>query len=126
MALLGIGTDICDIRRMKQKLSRSGIALAEVILTDTEMRVFSLVKDQGQLLATSFALKEATAKAIGSGFSQGLGLHDINISYEDKLVNVSLSSGYCYSKWQMQEVQILASFGVITDYVSAQVIISLN
>ena len=68
----GIGTDICDIRRIRDTLSRRGERFAERVLGPQELAVFrarrSKVEARGvSYLATRFSAKEAFSKAIGLG-----------------------------------------------------------
>ena len=70
--LLGIGTDICDIRRLRATLARRGERFAEKVLGPAEIAVFrarrARVEARGlAYLATRFAAKEAFSKAIGLG-----------------------------------------------------------
>ena len=70
--IYGIGTDICDIRRMRQTLERRGDRFAERVLGPHEIAVFrarrARVEARGvAYLATRFAAKEAFSKAIGLG-----------------------------------------------------------
>jgi len=68
----GIGTDICDIRRIRAALERHGERFAEKVLGPNEMAVFrarrARVEARGvAYLATRFSAKEAFSKAIGLG-----------------------------------------------------------
>jgi len=68
----GIGTDICDIRRIAATLQRRGDRFAEKVLGPNELRVFhdrrAKVEARGIAhLATRFSAKEAFSKAIGLG-----------------------------------------------------------
>lgn len=70
--IFGIGTDICDLRRMRQTLSRRGDRFAERVLGPSELAVFharrARVEERGlSYLATRFSAKEAFSKAIGLG-----------------------------------------------------------
>ena len=70
--IYGIGTDICDIRRIAATLQRRGERFAEKVLGPTELRVFrdrrAKVEARGIAhLATRFSAKEAFSKAIGMG-----------------------------------------------------------
>ena len=70
--IYGIGTDICDIRRIRDTLSRRGERFAEKVLGPHEMAVFreryAKVEARGvAYLATRFSAKEAFSKAIGMG-----------------------------------------------------------
>ncbi len=70
--IVGIGTDICDIRRIEAALARRGDRFAEKVLGPRELAVFrnrrARVEARGlRYLATRFSAKEAFAKAIGLG-----------------------------------------------------------
>ncbi|NBX56298.1 MAG: holo-ACP synthase [Betaproteobacteria bacterium] len=70
--IYGIGTDICDIRRIRASHERHGERLALKILSDAEMRTFLSRSERWpergiRFLATRFSAKEAFSKAIGLG-----------------------------------------------------------
>lgn len=70
--IYGIGTDICDIRRIRDTLARRGERFAERVLGPHELAVFrarrARVEARGvAYLATRFSAKEAFSKAIGLG-----------------------------------------------------------
>ena len=70
--IYGIGTDICDVRRVRQTLERRGERFAEKVLGPNELAVFrerrGKVEARGvSYLATRFSAKEAFSKAIGLG-----------------------------------------------------------
>ena len=68
----GIGTDICDIRRLRATLARRGDRFAEKVLGPAELQVFHARRARVAVrgiayLATRFSAKEAFSKAIGLG-----------------------------------------------------------
>ena len=70
--IFGIGTDICDIRRIRASLHRYGERFAQKILSDGELTTFNERSgrwpDRGvSYLASRFSAKEAFSKAIGLG-----------------------------------------------------------
>ena len=70
--IYGIGTDICDLRRMAATLDRRGERFAEKVLGPQELQVFrarrARVEGRGiRYLGTRFSAKEAFSKAIGLG-----------------------------------------------------------
>jgi holo-[acyl-carrier protein] synthase len=70
--IYGIGTDICDVRRIEATLARRGDRFAEKVLGPDELKVFHFrrgkVEGRGiRFLATRFSAKEAFSKAIGMG-----------------------------------------------------------
>ena len=81
--IYGIGTDIVHIKRMRDNLDKYGDKFARRILTDLEFIEFENKNDKAAFLAKRFAAKEAAAKAMGTGFSQGLSLHHIGVGHDD-------------------------------------------
>ena len=68
----GIGTDICDIRRLRATLARRGDRFADKVLGPSELQVFHARRARVDVrgvayLATRFSAKEAFSKAIGTG-----------------------------------------------------------
>ncbi|MDH5370190.1 MAG: holo-ACP synthase, partial [Gammaproteobacteria bacterium] len=81
--IYGIGTDIVHINRMRENLDKYGDKFARRILTEAEFNEFEAKHDKAAFLAKRFAAKEATSKAMGTGFSQGLSLHHIGVEHDD-------------------------------------------
>jgi holo-[acyl-carrier-protein] synthase len=70
--IFGVGTDICDVRRIRASLARHGERFALKILSDTEFATWQARSarwpERGvRYLATRFSAKEAFSKAIGLG-----------------------------------------------------------
>lgn len=70
--IVGIGTDVCDIRRIRETRERRGERFAERVLGPAELQVYrarlARVEARGiRYLATRFSAKEAFSKAIGLG-----------------------------------------------------------
>lgn len=70
--IYGIGTDVCDVRRIRASLERHGERFALKILSDHEMKVWRARSarwpERGlRYLATRFSAKEAFSKAVGLG-----------------------------------------------------------
>ena len=80
--IFGIGTDIVRVDRMQQDIERFGNKFAERILTAAEMLEFQGNANKAHFLARRFAAKEATAKAMGTGFSNGVHLRDIGVIHD--------------------------------------------
>lgn len=70
--IYGIGTDICDVRRIRATFERRGERFAERVLGEQELAVFRARRARAEArgiayLATRFSAKEAFSKAIGLG-----------------------------------------------------------
>ncbi|MGI9150069.1 MAG: holo-ACP synthase [Limnohabitans sp.] len=70
--IYGIGTDICDIRRIRASLDKHGERFAQKVLSDDELATYRLRSQRWpergvRYVATRFSAKEAFSKAIGLG-----------------------------------------------------------
>ncbi len=70
--IYGIGTDICDIRRIRASLERHGERFAAKVLSEGEMKMYRARSlrwpERGiRFVATRFSAKEAFSKAVGLG-----------------------------------------------------------
>ena len=70
--IYGIGTDICDIRRIRASLEKHGERFAQKVLSDNEMKTYRARSERWpergvRYVATRFSAKEAFSKAIGMG-----------------------------------------------------------
>ena len=81
--IVGIGTDIVEIERIRAILEHFGGRFARRILTSEEFHEFQTSKSPGRLLAKRFAAKEAVAKAMGLGFRDGLTFSSIGIAHDE-------------------------------------------
>lgn len=82
--IYGIGTDVCDIRRMRETLARRGERFAEKVLGPQELAVFRARRARAEsrglsFLATRFSAKEAFSKAIGLGMRMPMNWRDCEI-----------------------------------------------
>ena len=77
--IYGIGTDIVQVSRIRDCLGRFGERFARRILALDEWTRFEAAARPAHFLAKRFAAKEAAAKALGTGFRDGLGLRDFVI-----------------------------------------------
>lgn len=77
--IVGIGTDVCQISRIELTLVEHGQRFLERLLTHYE-RMESLNSAQ---LARRWAIKEATAKAYGTGIGGALGFQDIEVTHTE-------------------------------------------
>jgi holo-[acyl-carrier protein] synthase len=79
--ILGIGSDLCDIRRVEKTLSRFGDRFLARVFTETERRkaLRRTEKLRAPTFAKRFAAKEACAKALGTGFNAGVFMSDLGV-----------------------------------------------
>jgi holo-[acyl-carrier protein] synthase len=79
--IIGVGADLCDMRRVEKVMSRFGNRFLERVFTETEraraMRRTEMLR--AGTFAKRFAAKEACSKALGTGFSQGVFHSDMGV-----------------------------------------------
>jgi len=77
--IIGIGTDLCDIRRIERTLQRFGERFARRIYTDIERTRAERRISPAASYAQNYAAKEACSKALGTGFRQGVFWRDMGV-----------------------------------------------
>ncbi len=77
--IVGIGSDLCDIRRLAAVLDRHGERFAARCFTEVERRKAERRADRAGTYAKRFAAKEACAKALGTGLRNGVFWRDMGV-----------------------------------------------
>ncbi len=75
--IFGIGTDVLELQRIERAYRRFGDRFAERLLLDEEHALFVKTKNKTRFLGMRFAAKEAVAKALGTGFANGIWVRDV-------------------------------------------------
>ena len=83
MAILGLGSDIVEIERIAGVIERSGDR-ARRVLSEAEWQQYQAHQQPVRFLAKRFAVKEAAAKAFGTGIRGGLAFNQFEV-YNDAL-----------------------------------------
>ncbi len=83
--IIGIGSDLIDIRRIERTLERFGDRFVTRVFTDVERQKSEKRKLRAASYAKRFAAKEACSKALGTGFRKGVFWRDMGV--------VNLASG---------------------------------
>ncbi len=77
--IIGIGSDLIDIRRVEKTLERFGTRFTERCFTDIERAKSDRRKQRAASYAKRFAAKEACSKALGTGLAQGVFWRDMGV-----------------------------------------------
>jgi|SRR5215467_6789383 len=77
--ILGLGSDIIDIRRIERAIERFGDRFLDRIFTDAERRKCDRRLNPAASYARRFAAKEACSKALGTGFRCGVFWRDLGV-----------------------------------------------
>ena len=82
--IVGIGVDITETARVEKLVVRFGERFARRILTSDVLGEFDRRGQSSSYLATRFAGKEATAKALGTGIGEQFGFHSVQIEHDNQ------------------------------------------
>jgi len=77
--ILGLGSDLIDIRRIEQVIERFGDRFLDRIFTDAEREKCDRRANRAASYARRFAAKEACSKALGTGFRHGVFWPDLRV-----------------------------------------------
>ena len=77
--IIGLGSDLIDIRRIERTLERFGDRFVHRVFTPVERAKSDRRANRAHSYARSYAAKEALSKALGTGFSRGVFWRDIGV-----------------------------------------------
>ncbi|ALL13675.1 holo-ACP synthase [Caulobacter henricii] len=77
--IIGIGSDLCDIRRIEKSLERFGDRFTHKVFTEIERARSERKPDRASSYAKRFAAKEACSKALGTGLKRGVHLAGMGV-----------------------------------------------
>jgi holo-[acyl-carrier protein] synthase len=132
--IVGIGTDVCDVRRIRATFQRRGLRFAERVLGPHELAVFHARHARAEVrgvayLATRFSAKEAFSKAIGLGIRTPMTWRGCEILNEASgkpfvQLNGALADWFAARRWRAHvtvtdETDYAASFVVVETLESA-------
>ena len=78
--IIGLGSDLIDIRRIEKSINRFGDRFIHRLFTKTEQAKSDGRKQRAASYAKRFAAKEACSKALGTGLSHGVFWRDMGVS----------------------------------------------
>ena len=77
--IIGLGNDLCDIRRIEKSLERFGERFIQRVFTEVEQKRSEGRATRAASYAKRFAAKEACAKALGTGLRKGVFWRDMGV-----------------------------------------------
>jgi len=105
--IIGIGTDIIEISRIKSSIEKYGDRFLNRIFTETEIKYCESFKGTKYLhYAARFAAKESFSKAIGTGITKGFKFKEIGIRNEKTGKPIVELSGGLSEKWGQYIIQV--------------------
>ncbi len=110
--ILGLGTDIVEIERIRGMLERHGSHFIDRCFTPDEIAYSQKHRDSAIRFAGRWAAKEAVVKVLGTGFIEGMTFHDIEIvslHTGQPTVRLSGEAGRIAESMGIREIQITIS-----------------
>ncbi len=122
--IYGIGTDICDVRRIRASVERHGERFAAKVLSDAELAAWKARSarwpERGlRYLATRFSAKEAFSKAIGLGMRMPMSWKLCEIANERSGKPVIVLHGELKTWFEAQGLQAHITVTDETDYAAS-------
>ena len=108
--IFGVGTDIVEYARIQATYDRFGDHFVQRILMPEELELFRRSKQPVRFLAMRFAGKEATVKAMGTGFRHGMWLRDVGILNNNR--------GRPHIIWSERGLSVCEDLGIGSGHVS--------
>lgn len=129
--ILGLGTDICDVRRIRESVERHGERFAEKVLSDAELAVYRRRSERWperglRYLATRFSAKEAFSKAIGLGMRMPMTWRSCEIANLASGQPVIVLHGALKSWFEAQGLRAHVTLTDETDYAASFVVVEKN
>jgi holo-[acyl-carrier protein] synthase len=122
--IYGIGTDICDVRRIRASVERHGERFAAKVLSDAELATWKARSERWperglRYLATRFSAKEAFSKAIGLGMRMPMSWKLCEIANERSGKPVIVLHGELKTWFEAQRLQAHITVTDETDYAAS-------
>jgi holo-[acyl-carrier protein] synthase len=126
--IFGIGTDVCDVRRIRAALARNGERFAQRVLSEGEMAVWrrrsARWPERGlRYLATRFSAKEAFSKAVGLGMRMPMAWRLCEIANLPSGKPVIVLHGELKDWFDAQALQAHVTVTDETDYAASFVVV---
>jgi holo-[acyl-carrier protein] synthase len=129
--IFGIGTDVCDIRRIRASLERHGDRFAKKVLAEGEIKVWKFRSERWpergiRYLATRFSAKEAFSKAVGLGMRMPMTWRACEIANERSGKPFIVLHGALKEWFDAQGLTAHVTVTDETDYAASFVVVEKN
>ncbi|TAF71160.1 MAG: holo-ACP synthase [Curvibacter sp.] len=129
--IYGIGTDICDVRRIRASVERHGERFAAKVLSDAELKTWKARSarwpERGlRYLATRFSAKESFSKAIGLGMRMPMSWKLCEIASESSGKPVIVLHGELQTWFEAKGLQAHITVTDETDYAASFCVVEIR
>lgn len=123
MKILGSGIDIVEIQRIKNIVDKHESRFPEKILHPHELVEFADAKNPMAFIAKRFAVKEAAAKALGTGIGKQLGFTDMYVLHDQLGKPILKFTKECIAKLKLENTSSLLTVADEQSYAVAHVLL---
>jgi holo-[acyl-carrier protein] synthase len=127
--IIGLGNDVIDIRRVERTIERYGERFLSRIFTDTERRKSEARAARAASYAKRFAAKEACAKALGTGFRQGVFWRDmgvVNLPSGRPTLELTGGAARALASITPEDHEVRIDLSITDDFPTAQAIVIIS
>jgi holo-[acyl-carrier protein] synthase len=123
MKVIALGLDLVEVSRIRDLLGRHGERFKERMFSPAEQNYCDGQAEPAMHYAARFAAKEAVAKALGTGFAEGVGWADIEVLRADNgQPSIALHHGAAERARQLGIDQVLVTLTHTKDAAAASVV----
>jgi holo-[acyl-carrier protein] synthase len=127
--IIGIGNDMIDIRRVERTIERYGERFLERVFTETERLKSDGRAARAASYAKRFAAKEACAKALGTGFRQGVFWRDmgvVNLPSGRPTLQLTGGAAKALARLTPEGHEVRIDLSITDDFPTAQAIVIIS
>jgi holo-[acyl-carrier protein] synthase len=127
--IIGIGNDMIDIRRVERTIERYGERFLHRVFTDIERRKSDGRAMRAASYAKRFAAKEACAKALGTGFRQGVFWRDmgvVNLPSGRPTLELTGGAARALARLTPEGHEVRIDLSITDDFPTAQAIVIIS
>src|SRR5688500_3139014 len=127
--IIGLGNDMIDIRRVERTIERYGERFLSRVFTETERRKSDNRAARAASYAKRFAAKEACAKALGTGFRQGVFWRDmgvVNLASGRPTLQLTGGAARALARLAPEGHEVRIDLSITDDFPTAQAIVIIS
>ena len=123
MTIIALGLDLAEVSRIRDIMERHGERFKERTFSEAERKYCDRNADPAMHYAARFAAKEAVAKALGTGFADGVGWQDIEVlRAESGQPSIALHAGAAVRAKELGITQIFVTLTHTKETAAASVV----
>ena len=126
MTPVGSGIDIVEIQRLQEIIDKNGDRFAEKVLHPNELNELEEWSNKTAFIAKRFAVKEATAKALGTGIGKMLSFKDMYVDHDELGKPLLVFTDECVARLNLEDKHTLLTIADEKAYAVAHVMLFIE